>query len=447
VLLDTRAPAVPYDLSAEESLIGALLLDREAIIKVEPLVESADFYRDIHGWIYAAICVLYHRREPPDMQTLTSELLRQGQLDAVGGPAYLAKLMYQCPTAVHAEYYARPIAETAARRQQITAGGEIAGLAYQTDLPLEEIQSRAERLLLNITQARRRAAPDITDHSALDAYYQALQTRLAHPGTLVGWSTGLPGLDDLLHGLRPGKLVVITGESGGGKSTVQQAFALALKAAGAAVGFFSLEMPADELAERELAYAARVDSALLAAGDLTPDERGRVDKAFATLLGQVPIRLIPGGGVTLRDVGAQLRRWQTDGGLDAAFLDYLQLVRLPGRDKVGELDELANGLKDLAMELNLSLVTAAQLSKAAVGKDSREWDDYLRGSQAIKQAADIIITVAPQEDRPKDSTQPWRVRLSVTKHRGGPIGDVDAYWWLAYNRIGEAAPRYMEVVR
>lgn len=437
---------VPYDLGAEAAVLGALIYNRDAIIKVEPLLTAADFYREAHGWIYQAIADLYARREPPDIQTLTSELQRRGRIEAIGGVGYLADLMHRCPTAVHVEYYAAPVARTAALRRLITTGGQIAGLGYEEDLDLEDVFTQAERALLAVTQARRRTA-DLTDHAALDAYLTALDARCAGQGPPLGWATGLPGLDDLLHGLRKGKLIVVTGESGGGKSTVQQALALAIKAAGGTVGFFSLEMTPEELAERELAYQARVDSALLAAGDLTAAERTRVGAAFDTLITQVPIRLVTGGGYTLRDIAAQARRWQADTGLDALFVDYLQLVRLPGKDKVSDLDDLANGLKNLAGELNLPIVTAAQLSKAALGKDSREWDDYMRGSQAIKQAADVVIAVAPTEDRPKDSTQPWRVRLSVSKHRGGPVGDVDALWWLAYSRIGEVDYRYLEVVR
>jgi replicative DNA helicase len=279
----------------------------------------------------------------------------------------------------------------------------------------------------------------------MDAYLTDLAARLdgAAPVT-PGWSTGLPRLDDLIGGLRPGKLIVVVGESGGGKSTFGLAVTLAAMQAGARVGLYSLEMQEDELAERALAHDAQVDSLLLRAGQLTSDEWQRVQAAYRARQAQAPVRLVTGGGFSYRDIAAQARAWAVDGGLHLLAVDYLGLVRTAGRagERVNELDSLINDLKALAMELNITVLTFSQLSKAGAGASPEDWKHYLRGSGAIEHAADVILAVAPQGDRPEEGTDPWPLQLAVTKQRGGPTGTIDALWWLAYSRIGEVTTRY-----
>lgn len=451
--MDSVTRAVPYNLEAEEAVLGSLLLDRDAIIKVEPFLAAADFYREPNGWIYQAVLDLYRRREPPDLVTLSSELGRrrvgntaETLLEAAGGWAYLSALMAGVPTAVHVEYYARIVERTAVLRRLIRVGGEIAGLGYATEPDLTAVLERAEQKLLGVTQARRRGAPVRTLQAALDSYMADLAARLDGARPTPGWTTGIARLDDLIGGLRPGKLVVVLGESGGGKSTFGLGLTLAAMQAGARVGFYSLEMTESDLAKNVLAHDAEVDSAYLRAGTVSDAEFVRLQRAYEWRKAQREVPLVTGGGFTYRDIAAQARAWQVDGGLDVLAIDYLGLVRTAGRsgDKTNELDDLVNSLKMLATELQIPVVTFSQISNAGHSAGPEEWLHYTRGSGAIRHAADVILAVAPQGPRPDDGTQPWPIQLAVTKHRDGPTGTVDALWWLAYSKIGEVDRRYGE---
>ncbi len=435
--MDSVTRAVPYDLAAERWVLGSILLERTAIVPVDSLLVPDDFYLETHQQIYAAMRDLYHStpRVPSDLGTVQAELTRRGQLAPVGGVAYLLDLMNSVATAVHAEYYATTVLETSIDRASITVGGQIAGLGFDRSLPLEQRLERMERLLLAVTQRRQRGAPVRTLQSAMDSYMADLAARLDGATPAPGWTTGIPRLDDLTGGLQPGKLWVVVGESGGGKSTFGLGLVLAAMQAGARFGFFSLEMQERELAEKALAHDALVDSTYMHAGTLSDAEYQRLQAAYTWRKAQREAPLVTGGGFAYRDIAAQARAWQVAGGLDGLAVDYLGLVRTAGRagDKVNELDALVNDLKGLGMELAIPAVTFSQISNAGHTADPEEWLHYLRGSGAIRHAADVILAVAPQGERPTDPTQPWPVQLTVTKHRGGPTGTVEAYWYLAYS--------------
>lgn len=445
--METPAQPVPYDLSAERWVLGSLLYDDSGMPAVDALLAPGDFYQGTHGQIYAAMQALY-RAQPRQACTygaVAMELSRRGQLAGVGGDAYLVDLWNNVPTGMHAAHFAGVVLDHALARALITAGGAIAGLGYARGVDAAARADQAERTLLAVTQRRQRAGAGQTLQGAMDSYLGDLAKRLdgTAPAT-PGWSTGLARLDDLIGGLRPGKLVVVVGESGGGKSTFGLAVTLAAAQAGARVGFYSLEMQEDELAERTLAHDAGVDSLLLRAGQLTSDEWQRVQAAYTARAAQPPVRLVTGGGFSYRDIAAQARAWAVDEGLHILAVDYLGLVRTAGRagERVNELDSLINDLKALAMELHCTVLTFSQLSKAGAGANPEDWNRYLRGSGAIEHAADVILAVAPQGERPDEGTAPWPLQLAVTKHRGGPVGTVDALWWLAYSRIGEVTTRY-----
>lgn len=445
--MDMPAQPIPYDLDAERWVLGSLLYDDSGMPAVDAILQPGDFYQGTHGQIYAAMQALYRAqpRQPCTYGATALELSRRGHLEGAGGDAYLLELWNNVPTGIHAAHFAGVVLNLALARELVSAGGEIAGLGYAKHLTPEERAERAERALLAVTQRRQRAGAGLTLQGAMSTYLDALAARMdgtAPPAP--GWSTGLHRLDDLIGGLRPGKLIVVVGESGGGKSTFGLAVTLAAAQAGARVGFYSLEMQEDELAERTLAHDAEVDSLLLRAGQLTSEEWQAVQAAYQRRAAQPPVRLVTGGGFTYRDIAAQARAWAVDGGLHILAVDYLGLVRTAGRtgERVNELDSLINDLKALAMELNITVLTFSQLSKAGAGTTPEEWKRYLRGSGAIEHAADVILAVAPQGDRPDEGTDPWPLQLAVTKHRGGPVGTVDALWWLAYSRIGEVTTRY-----
>src|SRR6476661_3119304 len=273
---------VPYDLQAEEAVLGSLLLDRDAIIKIATFLTPADFYREANGWVYDCILDLYHRREPPDFVTLSSELDRRGRLEGVGGHAYLAGLMHRVPTAVHVEYYARIVERNAVLRRLITVGGQIAGLGYEEAQEIATVLDKAESLLFGVTQ-RQGSADFVSIKRVLEEYFDRLDMVQHQKGNVVGVPTGFHDLDELTGGLQKSDLVIVAARPSVGKSSF--GLSIAYNAAvlhGKSVGVFSLEMSAEQLVQRLLSICSGVEAQRLRLGYLSDTEWQALSDAFGT---------------------------------------------------------------------------------------------------------------------------------------------------------------------
>ncbi len=416
----------PHNLEAEQSVLGSLLIDRDAIIKVASILKPEDFYHSANGIIYQAILDLYNRREPTDFLTLSDELARKERLDLVGGVAYLSSLLNAVPTAVHVEYYSKIVERTATLRRLIDAGAQIVALGYREGIDTEEALDQAERILFDVSQRRgAREFESIAD--VLERFFDQIDYLQQHRGSVVGVGTGFADLDQLTGGLQRSDLIIVAARPSVGKT----AFALGI-AYGAAVqhgktvGIFSLEMSAEQLVQRLLATETGVDSHRLRLGQIDDHEWDRVSRAFGRLA-EAPIFIDDTPGLSVMDVRTKARRLQAEHGVDLLIIDYLQLMH--GRrseNRVQEISEISRGLKGLARELNIPVIALSQLSRAVESRaDHRPMLSDLRESGSIEQDADIVMFIYREEVYDPDTERKGIAEIIVAKHRNGPVGTIN----------------------
>ncbi|HEX9991252.1 MAG TPA: replicative DNA helicase [Chloroflexia bacterium] len=364
---------VPYDLAAEEAVLGSLLLERDAIIKIAPFLRADDFYREAHGWIYAAVLDLYARREPPDTVTLASELERAGRLDSLGGYSYLISLVNRTPTAVHIEYYAHIVERASVLRRLISAGGEIAALGYSDEHDVANVLDKAEQLLFNVSQ-RTSTKEFASIEQVLNEYYDRIESIQHNPGTVVGVPTGFHDLDEVTGGLQRSDLIIVAARPGIGKTSLVLGIAhnAAMPPRNKRVGVFSLEMSREQLVQRLLAVETGVDSQSLRLGYLNDDEWHLVSDAIGRLA-QMPIYIDDSAGLNIHEVRSKARRLEAEVGVDLIIIDYLQLMQGSARkdgNRVQEVSEISRNLKMLAREINVPIIACAQLSRAVESRTS-----------------------------------------------------------------------------
>lgn len=416
----------PHNVEAEQSVLGSLMIDRDAIIRVASYVKPEDFYLAANSSIYQAILELYNRREPTDFVTLTDELERKNQLEDVGGVGYLSSLLNSVPTAVHVEYYARIVERTAMLRRLIDAGTSIVGIGYQDNVETEEAIDAAERALFNVSQRRSsRDFQSIAD--ILDRFFDQIDYLQQHRGDVVGVPTGFTDLDQLTGGLQRSDLIIVAARPSMGKT----AFSLGLAYGsavqhGKTVGIFSLEMSAEQLVQRLLATETGVDSHRLRLGMINEDEWDRISRAFGRLA-EANIFIDDSATASVMDVRSKARRLQAEYGLDLVIVDYLQLMTGGRRDnRVQEISEISRGLKGLARELNVPVIALSQLSRAVESRsDHRPMLSDLRESGSIEQDADIVMFIYREEKYDENSDKKGIAEIIVAKHRNGPVGSLN----------------------
>ncbi|MBF6613935.1 MAG: replicative DNA helicase [Chloroflexi bacterium] len=418
--------SVPYDLAAEEAVLGSLLLDRDAVIKIAPFLRQEDFYREAHGWIYAAVLDLYARREPPDPVTLSSELERSGRLEQIGGYSYLVSLVNRTPTAVHIEYYGHIVETAAVLRRLISAGGEIAALGYAEDQPLAQVLDKAEQLLFTVSQ-RTSSKEFASIEQVLNEYYDRIEAIQHNPGSLVGVPTGFHDLDEVTGGLQRSDLIIMAARPGVGKTSLALGIAHNAAAKGNKVGVFSLEMSREQLVQRLLAVETGVDSQQLRLGYLTDEDWQHVSDAIGRLA-QMPVYIDDSPGLTVLEVRSKARRLEAEVGVDLLIVDYLQLMQGTARkdgNRVQEVSEISRNLKMLARELNIPVIACAQLSRAVESRTNHvPMLSDLRESGSIEQDSDIVMFIHREEMYNPETEKKGIAEIHIAKHRNGPLTTV-----------------------
>jgi replicative DNA helicase len=414
---------VPYDLAAEESVLGSLLLDRDAVIKVAPFLQPGDFYREAHGWVYAAVLELYSRREPPDPVTLASELERTGNLEKIGGYSFLIGLVNRTPTSVHVEYYAHIVERTSVLRRLISAGGEIAALGYSEENEVAQVLDRAESILFNVSQ--RTSNKDFASiEQVLHEYYDRIEAIQNNPGGVVGVPTGYHDLDEATGGFQRSDLLILAARPGIGKSSLAMGIAHNAAHKGSRVGVFTLEMSREQLVQRLLSVETGVDSQQLRLGYLTDDQWQLVSDAIGRLA-QLPIYIDDTAGLTIHEVRSKARRLQAEVGVDMLIIDYLQLMQGSARrdgNRVQEVSEISRNLKMLARELNVPILACAQLSRAVESRTSHiPMLSDLRESGSIEQDADVVMFIHREEMYNPETEKKGIAEVHISKHRNGPL--------------------------
>ena len=420
----------PHNIEAEEAVIGSLLIDPDAILRVSTFLDPADFYVERHDWIYEAIRDLHERREPADMVTLTDELERRAQLAQLGGPAYLSQLINATPTSIHVEYYARIIERTAVLRRLISAAGEIARLAYQDTEDVGEVVDRAEEIIFNVSS--RRVDRDLRHiRQIMDKFYDRIEYLYQHQGEMIGVPTGLADLDKLLGGLQRSDMIVMAGRPGTGKTSL--ALSIALQAARRMqkrVAIFSLEMSDEQLVQRFISAETGIDSQRLRLGDIKEDEWPTFIQA-TNLLSRTSIFIDDTPAITALELRSKARRLHAEHGLDLVIVDYLQLMQgdSHSENRQQEISFISRSIKALARELNIPILALSQLSRQVESRhDKRPMLSDLRESGSIEQDADIVMFIYRDELYNPDTEFPNIAEIIVSKHRSGPTGTFSVYF-------------------
>jgi replicative DNA helicase len=420
----------PHNREAEEAVLGSLLIDPDAIIRVATFLAPEDFYLERHAWIYEAIRDLHERREPADMVTLTDEMERRGQLNEIGGSAYLSGLINATPTSIHVEYYARIIERTAVLRRLIDAAGKIARLAYQDTEEVAEVVDRAEELIFAVTS--RQADRDLRHiRQALDKYYDRIEYLHQHRGEVIGVPTGLTDLDKLLGGLQRSDMVVMAGRPGMGKTSL--ALSIALQAARRLhkrIALFSLEMSDEQLVQRLISAETGIDSQRLRLGDIKEDEWPTFIQA-TNLLAGTSVFIDDTPAISVLELRTKARRLHAEHGLDLLIVDYLQLMRGDSRseNRQQEISYISRSIKALARELNIPILALSQLSRQVESRhDKRPMLSDLRESGSIEQDADVVLFIYRDDVYNPDSEFPNIAEIIVSKHRSGPTGIFSVYF-------------------
>lgn len=430
ILAAGRLP--PQNVEAEQSFLGAILVDKDALIRVADIVTPEDFYRDDHARIYAACLALYEKRRPIDLVTLAEEFEKSGTLAEVGGATYLASLANMVPTAAHIVGYAQIIKEKATLRRLISSGTTIVGLGYEQDRDVVDLLDEAERSLFSISQAHHHDQ-FIPIKDILAASFERIDELHREKGALRGVRSGFQRLDDLLSGFQPSDLILLAARPSIGKTSFALSIAENVSVHDKVpVGIFSLEMSRDQLVDRMLSSVSGVDGWKLRTGNLTEEDFPKIGTAMG-MLSEAPLFIDDTPLLNIMDLRAKARRLQMEHGLSMIIIDYLQLLqgRASSKDpnRVQEVSEISRSLKGLARELNVPILALSQLSRAVESRpDKRPMLSDLRESGSLEQDADVVMFLYREDYYDQDTEKKNIVDVLVRKHRNGPIGQIELFF-------------------
>lgn len=412
----------PHDNEAEQAVLGAILIDKDAIISVSQLISSENFYDDRHQEIYSAMLSLYEERKPIDLLTLTDVLKKKKMYEKVGGSSYLSSLTNVVPTAANSEYYAGIIREKYVRRSLIQISSKVAEDAFTDDKEANEILSASEQEIFKISQEHvKQGFIHIKD--TLAESFDRLEELQKTGAGLRGVETGFTDLDNLLSGLQASNLIILAARPGQGKTAfvinIAQHVAIANKLP---VGVFSLEMSKEELVDRLLVSQSDIDAWKLKTGRLQEDDYDKLSVAMGALA-EAPIFIDDTPGLSVPEMRTKARRLQSEHNLKLLVVDYLQLAN-PGKkfeNRVQEVSYISQSLKNMARELKIPVIGVSQLSRAVEqrGGGKPQLAD-LRESGAIEQDADVVMFLYSADE---EFTSQRIVNVLVAKHRNGPVGE------------------------
>lgn len=414
----------PQNIEAEQSILGGLLIDKDAIIKVAQILRPSHFYRTQHAIIYEAILSLFERREPADVVTVADELREKKNLKQAGGESYLGDLVNMVPTVSNVEAYAQIVKEAYIRRELISLANTTSSDAFDGGSAVRELLEKTEKNIFSLSQEH--VAQDFTPiRDVLAESFQRIEELHQKKSKFRGIPTGFTDVDNLLAGLQDNNLIILAARPSVGKTS----FALNIAQYIAVheqvpVAFFSLESSKEELVDRLLSAQADVDGWKIMTGNLNDKELEKITEAMA-ILADAPIFIDDTPGARVLDMMTKARRLQMDHGIRMVFVDYMQLaVSRNLENRVQEVAEISQTMKNLARELKCPVFVLSQLSRAVEqrGSSKPQLAD-LRDSGSIEQDADVVMFLhRADEDEQLDANH---VKLTISKHRNGPVGEVD----------------------
>jgi replicative DNA helicase len=445
----TTTGSLPQNAEAEASLLGALLIDSNAIVKIADIVRAADFFAKRHELIYSALMNLYEQRQALDVLTLTDRLRTSGQLEAAGGPGYLTELTNFVPTASHVEQYADIVAQKSLRRRLIRAAGEITDLSQDESRQLRELIEAAEQRLFEVSQQH--VKQDVISLEAILAEsFDRLDDLHKDKQKIRGLPTGYKDLDNTLAGFQRSDLVILAARPSMGKTALALNFAhnIAVQSQ-QPVLIFSLEMSKEQLVDRLLSMQSGVDAWALRTGNLTDNDFEKIGQAMG-VLSEAPIFIDDSPGITISELRTKSRREAHRHPLGLIIVDYLQLMSGAGRyggeaNRVQEISEISRGLKGIARELDVPVLALSQLSRSVESRNPQipQLAD-LRESGSIEQDADVVAFIYREEYYNPDTDRKKLTDILIKKHRNGPTDNVELYFDNERQRFRSVDTKHQE---
>lgn len=443
--MQDRVP--PQNIEAEQSVLGAMLIEKEAIPKVMEILLDTDFYREAHRVIFNAMLELYNKNEAVDMITVTEILKRDNKLEDVGGIAYVTSLANTVPTAANVTYHASIIEEKSILRQLVSVSTQIASMGYEANDDVKNIIDSAESKILEISNRKKTADFTPINEIVLDSF-KSIEALMGNKNGLTGLPTGFEDLDNLTSGLHGSDFIILAARPSMGKTAfalnvVQNVAIRAAKKVGGApktVAFFSLEMSKEQLVQRMLCAEANIDSQRLRIGELRDEDWAMLINTADTL-SSANIYIDDTAGITAMDMRSRARRLKAEHGLDLIVVDYLQLMQGSGKknnsgDRQQEVSEISRSLKALARELDVPVIALSQLSRSVEARQvKRPMLSDLRESGSLEQDADIVAFLYREDYYNPETENKNITELIIAKHRNGPVDTVNLFFHKQYTKF------------
>jgi len=428
---------LPQNIDAETGVLGSIIIDPAVLDPIARFLRPSDFYRDAHRLIYESVLRVSRSGTPADFITICDDLERQGKLEDVGGASYITSLINGVPTSGNVEYYGRIVERCSILRRLIHAAGKIAALAYEyTEQDVAGALTQAEKLIFELTQKHLLGShADVSMEELMTEYMTILEDRYNHRGMIVGVPSGYEDLDRMLGGFHRSDLVILAARPSMGKTQ----FALNLTRNAAKfrykIGFLSLEMSREQLAQRFVAMQSKIEQQRLRTGWIEDDEWPVLVEA-SDVLAEMPVYIDDTPGMSLLQMRSRAREWVLERGVQMIVIDYLQLMTLGDNhryeNRVQEVSAISRGLKALARELNIPVIALSQLSRDLEKRqDKRPQMSDLRESGALEQDADVVMFIYRDEVYNPETENKNIADILVAKQRNGPVGEVSLYFELA----------------
>lgn len=427
----------PHNLDAEQSVLGSLLIEPDSIHRVAKFLQPEDFYLEPHKLVYQAILDLDEAGEPVDLLTVTEYLRKKGDLDKIGGAAYVAALANAVPTADHIEHYGRIVEEKALLRNLIHLATRISTMGYQGSEDAERLMEEAERMLAELGSRRASSVVKSLREILVDSI-QNLQKMYEHKGEVTGVPTGFRDLDKMCCGLQPGDLIIVAARPSMGKTSfgLQVAYHAARKLQKGVV-VFSLEMSREQLVQRILCAEAGIDQHKLRSGLLSEDDWS-ILMSKGREMAKVPLYIDDSAILTVRQIRSKVRRLQAEKGICLIVIDYLQLMQGGRRveNRQQEIADISRSLKGLAKDLNVPVLALAQLSRSVEQRhDKRPIMSDLRESGSLEQDADVVMFIYRDDYYNPESEKRGISEIIISKQRNGPVGTVELGFVKEYTKF------------
>ncbi len=431
----------PQSIEAEQAVLGAMMIEKEAVNSVTEILKAEDFYRESHRLIFLAIENLTHRNEAVDIITIVEQLRKDDKLDQAGGIAYVTSLANAMPTAANARYHAKIVEEKALLRGLITAATHIAGLGYDANEEVDNIIDQAEKMILGVAN-RKKGADFLPIKHIVTKAMEKIEQLYQSKGGITGLASGFRDLDRLTSGFQASDLILIAARPSMGKTAftlnIAQYIAVREKRP---VAFFSLEMSKEQLVQRMICAEAPLDASRLRIGDLSDEDWPKLINA-CTRLYEAPLFIDDTAGITVAELRSKARRLKSEHNIQLIVIDYLQLMQGSSSknsdNRQQEISEISRSLKSLARELHLPIIALSQLSRSVESRQvKRPMLSDLRESGSLEQDADIVAFLYREDYYNPETENPNITEVIIAKHRNGPVATVNLFFHKQFTKFSE----------